>query len=66
MNNFPYKSISSLSLYLYIIFTIYLFLGNKNLNDSHIEVLVLDIGDINNHEIALKHVISKFGKVCTL
>ncbi|XP_076169124.1 dehydrogenase/reductase SDR family member 7 [Ptiloglossa arizonensis] len=39
---------------------------NKNLNDSHIEVLVLDIGDINNHEIALKHVISKFGKLDVL
>ncbi|XP_043264425.1 dehydrogenase/reductase SDR family member 7 [Colletes gigas] len=36
---------------------------NTSLTGSDIEVLVLDVCDIDNHETAFKHVISKFGKL---
>ncbi|XP_031849213.1 dehydrogenase/reductase SDR family member 7 isoform X1 [Nomia melanderi] len=36
---------------------------NSNLNDGDIEVLVLDICNIDNHQTAFQHVISKFGKL---
>lgn len=44
---------------------IHLFLGNKNLKSSDIEVLALNICDINGHESALNNIIAKFGKVNT-
>lgn len=39
---------------------------NASLNNSDIEVLVLDVCDINSHESAFRHIISKFGKLDVL
>lgn len=42
-----------------------LLVGNRDLKDSDVEVLPLDICEVNRHETLFKQIISTFGKVLT-